>query len=177
MGRQITPIAGASARNWARSQFCGCGCASRELLLSRLTARKGIAMAMLSPIPWVATWRQALSPRLRRRRDVLSRLSTEALVRLLDDPALMKAHFADPTTYDLQVAIEELARRGIDARPSPGALFDLLASGDERRWLRGMYLFHAAYPACGWPGGDVFWSSGDAPEVWRARLARIPTGR
>jgi hypothetical protein len=86
----------------------------------------------------------------------------------------MKAHFADPTTHDLRLAIEELQRRGVDARPSPEALLELLTSADDRQRARGMYLFHAAYPACGGPLRGEGWSSGDPPDAWRARLARIP---
>lgn len=93
---------------------------------------------------------------------------------MLDDPARLRAQFADPTTYDLRIAIEELAARDIDARPSPEALLDLLTSADDQRCLRGMYLLHAAYPACGAPAPGEVWSNADAPEVWRARLARIP---
>lgn len=115
-----------------------------------------------------------LSPRLRRRRAVLSRLSTDVLTGLLDEPARLRAHVAEPTTYDLRLAIEELARRGVDARSTPDALLELLTSEDHRQRARGMLLFHASHPAYGGPSQGEGWSSGNPPEVWRARVARIP---
>jgi hypothetical protein len=131
-------------------------------------------VATLSPMSRIGRWREALSPRLRRRRAALSRLSTEALAGLLDDPARLRAHFADPTTHDLGLAIEELARRGIDVRPSAETLLEMLTSADHRQCRRGMFLFHAAYPACGGPAPGEGWSSDDPPEAWRVRVARIP---
>ena len=133
-------------------------------------------MATPSFFSRVETLRQALSPRLRRRRAVLSRLSTEVLTGFLDDPVRLRAHLDDATTYDLRLAIAELARRDVDARPSPEALLALLTSGDDRQCLRGMYLFHAAYTACGAPFPGQGWSSIDPPEAWRARVSRIPRG-
>ncbi|MBC7784216.1 MAG: hypothetical protein H7144_10280 [Burkholderiales bacterium] len=128
-------------------------------------------MVSLSSMPRLARW---LSPRLRRRRAVVSRLSTDDLTRLLDDPARLRAHLADPTSYDLGIAIEELARRGIDARPSPEELLAMLTSADNRQYYRGVLLFHAAYPDYGAPPPGDGWSSGDPPEAWRERVARIP---
>jgi hypothetical protein len=130
-------------------------------------------MATRSLISRVMSWRGELSPRLRRRRAAVRGLSNESLAGWLDEPARMRVHLVDSTSFDLRLAIEELERRGVDARPSPEALFDLLTSGDDRQCLRGMLLFHAAYPACGTPRSEVWWS-GDSPEAWRARLARIP---
>jgi hypothetical protein len=131
-------------------------------------------MATRSLISRVMSWRGALSPWLRRRRAVVRGLSNEALAGWLDEPARMRAHLVDPTSFDLRLAIEELERRGVEARPSPEALFNLLTSGDDRQCLRGMLLFHAAYPACGGAPASECWSSEDPPEAWRARLARIP---
>jgi hypothetical protein len=96
------------------------------------------------------------------------------LTGFLDDMGRMQAHLAGPTTYDLRLAIEELERRGIHAWPSPETLLELLTSADSRQCIRGMYLFHAAYPACGAPAPGEGWSSGDPPEAWRARVTRIP---
>lgn len=115
-----------------------------------------------------------LSPNLRRRRAVLSRLSTDALAGLLEDPARLKAHLAEPTSHDLGMAIRELARRGVDARPSADDLLALLTSADHRRYYRGVLLFHAAYPEQGAPPPGEGWSNSDPPEAWRARVARIP---
>lgn len=115
-----------------------------------------------------------LSPRLRRRRAVLSRLPTDILSGFLDEPKRLRAHLPDPTSYDLGLAIEELARRGVDARPAPKELLELLTSDDPWRVYRGMFLFHAAYPAYGVPSSGEVWGSDEPPEVWRARVARIP---
>jgi hypothetical protein len=101
-------------------------------------------------------------------------LSNEVLASWLADPARIRAHFADPTSFDLGLASEELERRGVDARPSPEALFELLTSADDRQCRMGMLLFHAAYPAQAVPARGEWWSNGDAPEAWRARLARVP---
>ncbi len=131
-------------------------------------------MASHSLMSRIAGWRGALSPWLRRRRAVVRGLSSEVLVGWPDDPARMRTHFVDPTSFDLRLAIEELERRGVAARPLPEALFDLLTSGDDRQSLKGMLLFHAAYPAHGVPARGEFWSSGDPPEAWRDRLARVP---
>jgi hypothetical protein len=89
----------------------------------------------------------------------------------------MRVHLVEPTTCDLRLAIEELERRGVDARPSPDALLDMLTSADQRQCIRGMYLFHAAYPTCSPRPGEEWWSSGDPPEAWHARAARIPRCR
>ncbi len=121
-------------------------------------------MATVSPMTRVVRW---LSPRLRRRRAVVSRLSTHDLTACSTTRAQLKLHLADPTSYDLGIAIGELARRGIDARPSPEELLDLLTSADDPRYYRGVLLFEAAYPDYAHPPGDG-WSNGDPPEAWRA---------
>lgn len=135
-------------------------------------------MATQSLSSRIVRWWRALSPWMRRRRAVVAGLPNETLMGLLNDPVQLRAHFSDPTSYDLHLAMEELKRRGIDVRPSTEELLELLTSTDDRQSLRGLYLLHAVDPDRGRPAPGEVWSNEDAPEAWRERVARItPTGQ
>jgi hypothetical protein len=79
---------------------------------------------------------------------------------------------AEPTSPDLGIALMELDRRGLAARPSLQSLFPLLTSSDSNRRGLGMTLLHALYPSvfARLPSNV---SNADGPDVWRARLAAL----
>lgn len=119
---------------------------------------------VLAVVTWFACYYLAISRRLRRRHIEVSKLSTDAL----------KEIAADLTSSDLGIAMGELAKRGIDARPPVESLCSLFLAKDSNRRGLGMGLFMATYPKL-WERFAVAerWSNMDPLVVWEERVRRI----
>lgn len=121
---------------------------------------------IVGPVAWTVLWAIGhyivLRTRLRRRLEKVSKLSTEQLCRIAEEP----------TSPDLGFALSELDRRGIEARPSLESLLALLASSHSNRRGLGLSLLHSFYPsvAAKLPRGS---SNMDGPDIWRQRLAGL----
>jgi hypothetical protein len=117
-------------------------------------------------VAWTVVWAighyAVARARIRRRVERASRLSTEQLGRVAEDP----------TSPDLGFALSELGRRGIEARPSLESVLALLTSSQSNRRGLGLSLLHGLYPsvAAKLPRGSA---NADGPDVWRERLAGL----
>ena len=127
----------------------------------------GLVLGLVAgPVVWLILWgiRSYIAARLRfeRRYRWVSKLSTE-------QPCMIAS---EPTSADLGVALMELDRRGVEARPSLESLLPLLTSPNQNRRGLGMSLLLGLYPSvlARLPSGA---SNANAPEVWRERLAAL----
>jgi hypothetical protein len=82
----------------------------------------------------------------------------------------------DPTSVDGVFAQSELARRGIDVRPSLESLCNLLTSDDSNSRGLAMSLLMAFYPNAWFKIPEKDASNLDSPEKWRSRISAFKEG-
>ena len=117
---------------------------------------------LIAIISWTTGYYFLRKTHIQKRRLEISNFSDEQL----------KAIAVDPTSRDLGYAIAELERRGLkNIRPSMKSLLDLLTSPNANRRALGYSHLFIMYPTAFAKIAKEDSSSGDAPEVWRERIA------
>jgi hypothetical protein len=118
-----------------------------------------IAGSIASLVLWVRGQYVAARERVRTHLRDMSEISPDQLRRMVRDPIWPDAGFA----------AAELARRGIDERPSIESLFALLTAPDSQQRALGMSLLSSFFPEVG-QRMLAGWSSSDSPKLWRERV-------